>query len=78
MLRKASDPNVDSENNKGIQYNYNSNYNILFDVETLQRKLVPKRDRPYKVIGVNSNRTLKLRKGVYVEIVSTGKIHSTF
>jgi hypothetical protein len=68
--QKASDLNVDRENNKRIKYDYKINDLILLDRGTLQRKLVPKRDGPYQVIRVYSNGTLKIRKGIYVQRVS--------
>ena len=68
--QKASDLNVDRENNKRIKYDYKVNDLILLDRGTLQRKLVPKRDGPYQVIRVYSNGTLKIRKGIHVQRVS--------
>ena len=68
--QKASDLNVDRENNKRVKYDYKINDLILLDRGTLQRKLVPKRDGPYQVIRVYSNGTLKIRKGIYVQRVS--------
>jgi pyruvate kinase len=68
--QKASDLNVDRENNKRIKYDYEVNDLILLDRGTLQRKLVAKRDRPYQVIRVYSHGTLKIRKGIYFQRVS--------
>ena len=48
--QKASDLNIDRENNKRVKYDYKINELILLDRGTLQQKLVPKRDGPYQVI----------------------------
>jgi hypothetical protein len=68
--QKASDLNVDRENNKRIKYNYKINDLILLDRGSLQRKLVPKHDGPYQVIRAYSNGTLKILKGIYVQRAS--------
>jgi hypothetical protein len=60
--QKASELNVDRENNKRIKYDYKINNLILLDRGTLQRKLVPKRDGPYQVIRVYSNGSLKYER----------------
>jgi len=71
--QKASDLNVDCENNKRIKYNYKINDQILLNCERLQQKLVPERDGLYQVIRVYSNGTLKIQKGIYVQQVSISR-----
>jgi hypothetical protein len=56
------------ENKNRIKYDYKVNDLISLDRGTLQRELITKRDGPYQVIRVYSNSTLKIRKGIYVQI----------
>jgi len=76
--QKASDLNVDCENNKRIKYNYKINDQILLNCETLQQKLVPERDGFYQVIRVLFKRYSKNTKGHLCPTSIYKQMHSLF
>ena len=68
--RAAITQNNERENSKRVRHTYKVNDMVLVSNDEIQRKLMPFRQGPYKVVRVYSNGTLKLQKGIYTQRVS--------
>ena len=66
----ASQNNVQRENKTRKVHYYKVGDKVLVENDTIQRKLMPKRDGPFSVVRVYSNGTIKIRKGFYTQRVS--------
>ena len=70
--------NTERENSKRVKHTYNAGDNVYLNRDVLQRKLLPKRDGPFKILKVNTNGTVKICKGITSQTVSIIRILPCF
>ena len=77
IKRKRQDAiqhNNQRENSKRTHYEYKTGDKVLLDRGEMQRKLMPKREGPCDIVRIHDDGTMKIKKGLYVQRVSTRRL----